>query len=597
MIHLGGFVKLGKMTNFRPTFHRTFAVALLCAYATTAIAEQTVLLKVKGIKDEALSDNVRIFLSQIDNAQADGSEYYQYTVRNTIIKALRALGYFGTEVNFRLEKRQAPAKSLLFADVKLDKPVLLEKPNVQIAGEATEDADFEKLLTELPKAGTVLNQGKYDDFKSSLQTLATAKGYFDGEYTTSRLLVMPDEHRSLWDLVYSSGQRYHFGQVTFDDSQIDERLMRNLVPSSVQEGEPYSIYAMSSLTTNYNDSNWFRSVLVSPQLLPDKHAVDLNVQLQPKKKNQVDIGIGYSTDVGPRFQLGWDKPWINRWGHSISSDLYVSAPEQTLEFIYKVPVISNPLRYYYEYALGFENIDDNDTESTSATLSGMRYWNNEKGWQYSFGLKARYDNFTQADENYKTFLLYPSGGFSRTRMRGGLFPTWGDKQSITFDLGRKWWLSDVDFFRVVASSAWIRTYATNHRIVTRASIGFLDTSQFSHMPPALRFFAGGDRSVRGYGYNDISPTNSDGDLIGGSRLLTGSFEYQYQVYPNWWGAVFTDTGLAAYSYSTDNLKYGAGFGVRWASPIGAVKFDLATPIADDDGSHNVEFYIGIGSEL
>lgn len=103
--------------------------------------------------------------------------------------------------------------------------------------------------------------------------------------------------------------------------------------------------------------------------------------------------------------------------------------------------------------------------------------------------------------------------------------------------------------------------------------------------------------MRGYGYKKISPKNSEGKLIGASKLLTGSAEYQYQVYEDWWLATFADTGLAADKYSVDELRYGAGVGVRWASPIGAIKFDIATPIRDKDNSKNIQFYIGLGSEL
>ena len=92
-------------------------------------------------------------------------------------------------------------------------------------------------------------------------------------------------------------------------------------------------------------------------------------------------------------------------------------------------------------------------------------------------------------------------------------------------------MSEANFFKVQASTAWIRTYAENHRFITRAEIGYLNTTDIRKIPPALRFFAGGDRSVRGYGYKKISPKNKDGKLVGGSRLVTGSLEYQYQVLP------------------------------------------------------------------
>ena len=262
-----------------------------------------------------------------------------------------------------------------------------------------------------------------------------------------------------------------------------------------------------------------------------------------------------------------------------------------------MPLLKNPLNYYYEFSTGLENENDNDTKTTVATLAGLRYWNNAEGWQYFAGMRARYDKFTQAGIEDKTLLVYPTGGFTRTRLRGGIFPSWGDAQKITVDVAHKGALSEVSFFKLQASSGWVRTYADKHRIVTRAEIGYLHTKDIHKIPPALRFFAGGDRSVRGYGYKKISPRDRNNKLIGGSRLFSGSFEYQYQVYPSWWSAVFVDAGLAANRFSKRELRYGAGVGVRWASPVGAIKFDIATPIRDKDNSKNIQFYIGLGSEI
>ena len=180
-------------------------------------------------------------------------------------------------------------------------------------------------------------------------------------------------------------------------------------------------------------------------------------------------------------------------------------------------MLKNPLNYYYEFSTGYEKENKNDTDTKALTFAALRYWNNKEGWQYFAGLRVRYDSFTQADFTDKTLLVYPTGGFNRTRLKGGQFPTWGDTQKITVDLGNKLWMSEANFFKVQASTAWIRTYAENHRFITRAEIGYLNTADIRKIPPALRFFAGGDRSVRGYGYKKISPKNKEGKLVGGSR--------------------------------------------------------------------------------
>lgn len=115
------------------------------------------------------------------------------------------------------------------------------------------------------------------------------------------------------------------------------------------------------------------------------------------------------------------------------------------------------------------------------------------------------------------------------------------------------------------------------------------------MPPDLRFFAGGDRSIRGYKYKSISPKDDDGKLIGASKLATGSLEYQYNVSGKWWGPCLSIAAKRSAIFASD-FKTGAGVGVRWQSPVGPIKLDIARPIGDKD-EHGLQFYIGLGPEL
>lgn len=609
----------------------------LLLFSASAWADRPVLLRVQGIHNTELNQNVRIHLQAIDPQEADGSERYQQLVREEIGKALRAYGYYESEVNFSVDfaednsqrssllgiiknndvvqtalktvgyydsaesftldpnKEYKGDKPLLIADVTLGKPVKLEQVDVQITGQAQGDPQFEKLNQTLPKPGTQLNHETYEDYKSNLQKLARQRGYFDAEFSVHRLEVMPSTHQAWWRLYFDSGERYRYGEINFVDAQIREDYLRNML--AIKPYDEYALENVSQVTSDFSSSGWFSSVLLQPHLHEDTKLVDFDVLLRPKKKNSIEIGIGYSSDVGPRLQLGWQKPWINNRGHSIRSNLYVSAPKQTIEGTYKMPLVANPLNYYYEFSAGVENEDNGDTKSLAATAAGLRYWNHSSGWQYSLGIRSRYNKFTQAQITDKIFLLYPTASANRTRLQGGMFPNWGDSQRITVDLGRKFWLSDVDFFSVRASSAWIRTLAVNHRFVTRFEIGYLHTPDFNRIPPTLRFFAGGDRSVRGYGYKKISPKDEKGKYIGASRLMTGTLEYQYQVYPDWWAATFVDSGLAANSYHPKELRYGTGIGVRWASPVGAIKFDIATPVHDRENRRNIQFYIGLGTEI
>lgn len=558
--------------------------------------EALVDLEVKGIDDKEAKKNVDLYLAQIANDYADGSERYQYLVQTTVDKALRALGYYNSQYQFVQLPRKGK-KPLLVLNVQLDKEtVKIDETDIVLQGDANHDEDFTKLREKAPKQGSRLNHKTYENFKSDIERIAFSKGYFDGNWLYHRLEIYPTDHKADWRLGYDSGKRYHYGDISFVDSPIKEEYLQNIL--KIQSGDPYLANDLSVLTQDYLSSNWFSSVMVEPDLNEQDKRVDLKVLLQPKKRNEMEIGIGYETEVGPRLQLNWKKPWLNNRGHSIEARTYVSAPEQRFEFGYKIPLKEDPLHYYYQLSGTLENEDQNDTKSTAATLGFQRFWTHETGWSFSLGLKARYDAFTQANDKFKTLLVYPTASLNRTRTDGKPYPLWGDTQKLTVNWGSKVFGSDVNFYSYKASTSWVRTYFDNHRFYLRAELGYINANQFERIPPALRYFAGGDMSVRGFGYKDISPRDPiNGKRVGGSHLATGTVEYQYQVYPNWWGAVFYDVGVAANKFDRAALHHGTGLGVRWASPIGAIKFDVGTPVKSPNNDKGFQIYIGLGSDL
>lgn len=560
-------------------------------------AQAEVDLEVEGIasKDKAAWENVKIYLGQIANEYADGSERHQYLVQTAVDKGLRAMGYYNTQYHFTLTPR-AGKKPLLLLQVQLDnEKVKIDEIDIQIQGQAKTDEDFIKLEKTVPKKGTVLSHETYDGFKSSLENLAFRKGYFDGNWLYHRLEIYPKDHQADWRLGYDSGERYRYGEIRFTDNQIRNDYLENIL--KIQTGDPYDATDLSTMTSDFSSSNWFSSVLVEPTQNEADKTVDLNVLFYPRKKNSMEIAIGFETDVGPRLQWNWKKPWINSRGHSLESKMSISKPEQNVEIGYNIPLRSDPLHYYYQISGGIERENQDDTKTTAATLGFQRFWTRESGWSFSAGVKARYDKFTQADVSHKTLLIYPTASLNRTRTDGNRFPLWGDSQKLTVNWGTRALASDVNFYSFKASTAWVRTYAKNHRFTARAEVGYIHSEDFLRIPPALRYFAGGDMSVRGFGYKDISPRDPNGKKVGGTRLATGSVEYQYQVVPDWWAAVFYDTGLAANQFKSNELHSGAGIGVRWSSPIGAIKFDLATPVKSPNNESGVNFYIGLGSEL
>ena len=517
-------------------------VSLLCLSGSAVAAN--VRLQVEGLSGQ-LEKNVRAQLSTIESDEVTPDRRFRARVDDAIREGLKALGYYQPTIEFDLRPPPKKGRQVLIAKVTPGVPVLIGGTDVVLRGGARTDKDYLKLLDTRPAIGTVLNQGDYENFKKSLTSIALRKGYFDSEFTKAQLGIALGLHKAFWDIDYNSGERYRFGHVTFEGSQIRDEYLQNLVP--FKEGDEYESKDLAELNRRLSATGW-RETKVLP----------LTGVVSPRTENTIETGVGYSTDVGPRVKATWKKPWMNSYGHSLTTSTSISAPEQILDFSYKMPLLKNPLEQYYLVQGGFKRTDLNDTESDSTTLVASRYWDLSSGWQRAINLRWSLDHFTQGEITNTTMLFYPGVMISRTRSRGGLYD--------------------------------------RHRFVTRGTLGWIETGDFDKVPPDLRFFAGGDRSIRGYKYKSIAPKYANGDLKGASKLITGSLEYQYNVTGKWWGAVFVDSGEAVSDIRRSDFKTGTGVGVRWESPVGPIKLDFAVPVADKD-EHGLQFYIGLGPEL
>ena len=547
-------------------------VSLLCLSGSAVAAN--VRLQVEGLSGQ-LEKNVRAQLSTIESDEVTPDRRFRARVDDAIREGLKALGYYQPTIEFDLRPPPKKGRQVLIAKVTPGVPVLIGGTDVVLRGGARTDKDYLKLLDTRPAIGTVLNQGDYENFKKSLTSIALRKGYFDSEFTKAQLGIALGLHKAFWDIDYNSGERYRFGHVTFEGSQIRDEYLQNLVP--FKEGDEYESKDLAELNRRLSATGWFNSVVVAPQFdkARETKVLPLTGVVSPRTENTIETGVGYSTDVGPRVKATWKKPWMNSYGHSLTTSTSISAPEQTLDFSYKMPLLKNPLEQYYLVQGGFKRTDLNDTESDSTTLVASRYWDLSSGWQRAINLRWSLDHFTQGEITNTTMLFYPGVMISRTRSRGGLMPTWGDSQRYALSVSNTAWGSDIDFVLLTAQQSWIRSLGPSHIFIGRWSAGWIESDSFEQVPPDLRFFVGGDLSIRGYDYESISPKNEKGELEGGSKMYTVSIEYQYNVTGNWWGAAFFDAGQSSHEFNFGDIKKGAGFGIRWLSPIGLVKLDIA----------------------
>ncbi|MEN3158640.1 autotransporter assembly complex family protein [Alkalimonas sp. NCh-2] len=574
---------------------RQFALAilLLMLLPVSAFADQT-RLQIQGISG-AVKDNVELYLANYANGDVSTSLRFQARLEQEARTALRALGYYHPSIDFTVQ-RQARG-SILVMTIAQGPVTSYQKVDVQIIGEAADDPDFIRLKQRLaPNSGDAVHHGQYEQLKTNLANLSLRKGYFDADFTRTQLAVSEALKQAQLQLHFDSGPRYRFGDVRFSGSQIQEQRLYSLIP--FQSGDPYLASQLGEFNQAIANTNWFGSILIEPDsesLERGEGIVPLHVQLEPRTRNNVELGVGYADVQGARLKANWDRPWLNDRGHSLNNRLAVSRVEQSLESSYRLP-LRNVAQDFYQFQTGIKNFDNRDGKGQDYTLAAERHWLLSNQWYRTLSIRWLYSEFTQAEQEDRSNLWMPGISFTRSRSQGGMMPTRGDRLLFSVETSDRAWGSDSRFIRLRSRANYINSFGTDHRIVTRLDAGAILLEEATALPPSLRFFAGGDGSIRGYGYERVAPLDDEDRLLGGRYMVTGSAEYQYRVSGNWWLATFADYGS---SWSRDpDWKRGIGFGVRWASPVGPVRLDFAWGLDhDSDKSRQFQLHFSLGPEL
>lgn len=339
------------------------------------------------------------------------------------------------------------------------------------------------------------------------------------------------------------------------------------------------------------------------------------VTVNADKPNSAEVGVGYGTDTEFRLRSQYRKALVNSRGHSVESNLELSKIRQAIDVRYNLPY-KHPLEDTISIFGGYEKEERDDVGKdlglviNTATVGIERAIKPKNGdWQHT--LSARYrldqlernkDNINQADlpppfnlqnSRFEQEALLFGYGLSKTYTVGRLDPTRAFRQFYQVEVGSSNLLTDTDM--AILRGGWRFIYSfgdnDNHQLVGRADASTIVTENFEDVPYNLRFFAGGDQSIRGYDYKSLS-TEQNGYLVGGQNLAVGSLEYNYQFIPKWRGAVFVDAGNAFDKEFNDPVKVGAGIGVRWSSPVGPIRVDVGAGVSEKDIPIRLHFFIG-----
>jgi translocation and assembly module TamA len=590
------------MRQFVPTylvFRLLFAFLLFlspCA-VRPVLADEPLEVVITGVEGDAL-ENVRAALTPPPGLVADGKvnlpwlDLFAADAPEKIREALEPFGFYDSRVETSLRKN-GDTEHILLVTVFPGSPVKITELTVRVRGPGAEDETIVKLATGFPlRKGDVLNHAAYEKGKDLLKARAVELGYLDAEFPVHEVRVSRAERSARIALELETGVRYRFGETTFNGApQYPNRFLGRYL--DYEKGEFFSPKKLGQTQINLGSSDRFKGVVVTADR--DKaldSTMPVLVELSPLPRRRLRPGIGYGTDTGFRGSLRYKDVNLFLLGHELNAEINVSQRLQGVAVSYTAPGYRD-----INSSMGLQvNLQREDTSTYTDTLAALEgSWNlgMRRGRLLTFYAKTQWEDYTVGSQHSTAFLVLPGIRFSQRSFDSPIRPTRGYRFSMEARGTHQYLGSSTGLLQGIADGHAILPLPWRFSLIGRAKGGFtLQNEPLKDLPASLRFFAGGDRSVRGYGFESLGPKDSTGKVTGGKNLLTTSIELERALFTSWGVAAFLDAGNAFDSLNRFRLYKGAGLGVRYYTPIGAIQLDLARQIGVEDPAFRVHFNVG-----
>ncbi|MDQ3268962.1 MAG: autotransporter assembly complex protein TamA [Pseudomonadota bacterium] len=591
-----------------PPLHTLTVAALLLLACGAVQAVEIGSVEVRGLGEEE-TENVRTALSLVEAIGRDVSarrfRYLMSEAEEEVREALQPFGYYDPEIRIERAGQSDPAQITISVDPGV--PVTVRRADVAIVGEGGRDRYLrEELDAFQPQTGEVFHHQVYEASKTRISRRLAERGYFDADFASRRVEVTRAERAADIDLVWESGSRYDMGPITFEQTPntiIREDLLEQLV--YWDEGSYYHEGKLDRLRRSLARLDYFSRIDI------DRHpqegqgtAVPVTVTLTPAKRSIYTAGLSYGTDSGAGVRLGLERRYLNQRGHKALAQLDFAQRRKTLTLRYRIPAFAWLDGWYtFSAQAADEQTDFIDTRRVEFVASRSGEISEE--WTAIASLHAlreRWNFVEEADEGQPVELDYRYATFTYASLRGEyieaddlIFPRDGRFGTVMLRGGVEGFGSDADFAQARATALWYKGLGDANRLILRGELGHTFTDLVVDIPPSLRFFAGGDNSIRGYGWREVGPRiiSASGKqfALGGKNVATASIEFERYFTQRWGAAVFVDSGTAF--NDTPDWRTGVGVGVRWRSPVGPVQLDIAHGLDDPDSPF--ELYLGIGT--
>ena len=565
-------------------------LAVLMSVLRPAMAD--IRIELEGV-DGDVRRNVLALLSlerykDRDRIEPDAIQRLFKRVDDEVRSALRPYGYYQPVINATISAPDRDRHWHVKITVEPGEPVLIDHVSIRIDGPGAADAVFRRLTDDPPlHSGERLSHAAYEQYKGSLTRAAATYGYLDARMLRSEMQVDLGTHKANIYLQLDSGERYFFGATSIEQNAVRDSQVRRFL--RYHEGEPYSALALLRTQFALDDSQYYSTVEVQAgERDPVHHTVPISIRASNARRGY-SFGIGYGTDTGVRGTAAWTVPRVNQYGHRFRVQMELSQIEQLFDARYDIPFGDPALEKMSLDLLG-QQADYGENVTASQIAFAPSVTQISGNWQRVLSTSFAHTITTDPIEGRRVdnlvipsivFASIPEGYLGEALFSRGLY---AQLQGSTPALGAR-----ANFLRLDLQGERVVDLNPRWHLLLRSELGASSISNIEDLPGQYRFFAGGDRSVRGFAYDDLSPVSvsapsrdpTTGQLIpgrpakvGGRDLLTATAEIERDLPRNFGVAAFFDGGNAIDRFS-DPLAYAVGLGFRLRLPVVTVGVDVA----------------------
>ena len=512
-----------------------------------------------------------------------------------------ARGYYQTQVTYDLTADPQSGQ----VEVKIE---VLEGPPVKVSEVHVDISDGSSLSPpQLPlKQGEIFVEESYRKGEETLRNFFLEHGY--AHVTTERRAeVNLDQNQVIVWYQADPGPLSVFGETTVSgtDNVDPEIVLREL---SYQPGEIFSSAKIAESQAKILALDLFGLVRIAPKEVSGKPStVPMEVQVSEKEPREIRVGIGYGTEDKFRAQLRWQH---NNWlgdGRRLSVEARYSSITTTGAITLVQP------HFFSTRTRGILSLrqdrEDEDTYVLNASRFNPRVEHGFTPQLVGFiGYRLEYDRFDKIGEaaiealggvRERGMMSGPTLGLVWNTSDGPLNPTKGEVVSFTFGQAGKIWGGQYSFYKVTTEAKKYHLLGWETILAGRLKIGFAEPlGAEENLPMSERFYAGGEKSVRGYARRKLGPLDARGNPIGGLSLIEGSVELRRPIWGPLGGALFIDFGqvsLRSFDLPVNDLKFGSGFGLNYQTPLGPLALYLGFPWRPPRGEASWQIYFSVGA--